>query len=70
MMSKDKMISEIYYRLWRSADFEADFEEDWKAVYKYFKRHDADLLPELAIEIVYEWMTNWDKQTNFNKEAE
>lgn len=69
-MNKNKMISEIYYRLWRSADFEVDFEENWKAVYKYFRRNDADLLPEMVIEMVYEWVASWDKQANFDKEAE
>jgi hypothetical protein len=57
------MLMQLYHKLWTSADFESDFERDWKTAYNRMREHgESDCLPPFIVEMCYEYMVEWEKK--------
>lgn len=63
-MSTELMLMQLYHKLWTSADFESDFERDWKTVCGCMreKGDDPSFIPSMIVEMCYEYMTEWEKK--------
>jgi len=59
MMTYESKVAIILYCLWRSAEYESDFEIAWADVYDKFKQG-AYFLPEPIISMVYQWTEEWE----------
>lgn len=54
-------IRTLYYNLWISADFEADFQRDWFAVYQLLQENRFSAIPESVLEMIKIWFTEYNK---------
>lgn len=63
-MSTEFMLMQLYHKLWTSADFESDFERDWKTTCGWMREHGEkyDYLPSLIVEMCYEYMVEWENK--------
>lgn len=59
-MSTELMLMQLYHKLWTSADFESDFERDWKTACGWLRENKE--LPPYIIEMCYEYMTDWENK--------
>lgn len=63
-MSTEFMLMQLYHKLWTSADFESDFERDWKTACNRMREHGEkfDCLPPFIVEMCYEYMVEWENK--------
>lgn len=54
-------IRTLYYNLWISADFEADFQRDWFAVYQLLQENRFSAIPENVLEMIKIWFVEYNK---------
>lgn len=54
-------IRTLYYNLWISADFEADFQRDWFAVYQLLQENRFSAIPENVLEMIKIWFIEYNK---------
>lgn len=54
-------IRTLYYNLWISADFEADFQRDWFAVYQLLQENRFSEIPENVLEMIKIWFIEYNK---------
>mgnify|MGYP007122124202 CR=1 FL=1 len=54
-------IRTLYYNLWISADFEADFQRDWFAVYQLLQENRFSTIPENVLEMIKIWFVEYNK---------
>ena len=57
----DDFIRTLYYNLWISADFEADFQRDWFAVYQLLQENRFSAIPENVLEMIKIWFVEYNK---------
>lgn len=59
-MKKMEMLMELYKTLWISADFESDFQCDWRTIYNILLNNDAvKKLPEPIVKCCYQYLQEW-----------
>ena len=63
-MSTELMLMQLYHKLWMSADFESDFERDWKTACNKMREcgKDPSCLPPFIVEMCYEYMVEWENK--------
>ena len=61
-MSTEFMLMQLYHKLWTSADFESDFERDWKTACNKMREHGENCLPPFIVEMCYEYMVEWENK--------
>jgi hypothetical protein len=54
-------IRTLYYNLWISADFEADFQRDWFAVYQLLQENRFSAIPENILEMIKIWFAGYEE---------
>lgn len=54
-------IRTLYYNLWISADFEADFQRDWFAVYQLLQENRFNVIPENVLAMIQIWFNEYNK---------
>lgn len=54
-------IRTLYYNLWISADFEADFQRDWFAVYQLLQENRFSAIPENVLAMIQIWFAEYNK---------
>lgn len=59
---RDLYLKSIYWLFWKSADFEADFAENWPTTYKYLKSGDERLILIEVLEGAFHYATEWVDQ--------
>ncbi len=57
----EDFIRTLYYNLWISADFEADFQRDWFAVYQLLQENRFSAIPENILEMVKIWFAGYEE---------
>ena len=57
----DDFIRTLYYNLWISADFEADFQRDWFAVYQLLQENRFNAIPENILKMIEIWFAGYEK---------
>lgn len=57
----EDFIRTLYYNLWISADFEADFQRDWFAVYQLLQENRFSAIPENVLAMIQIWFTEYNK---------
>ena len=57
----DDFIRTLYYNLWISADFEADFQRDWFAVYQLLQENRFSAIPENVLAMIQIWFAEYNK---------
>lgn len=57
----EDFIRTLYYNLWISADFEADFQRDWFAVYQLLQENRFSAIPENVLEMVKIWFAGYEE---------
>lgn len=62
MYNKDEWLKLILWLLWRNAQFEADFQRDWFAVYQIFEENDLYKLDDIVLEMVVEYTKDWIRE--------
>ena len=55
-------IRTLYYNLWISADFEADFQRDWFVVYQLLQENRFSAIPENILEMIKIWFVEYNKE--------
>jgi hypothetical protein len=59
-MRKVEMLMELYKTLWISADFENDFQGDWRTIYNImFDGDTVKRLPEPIVKCCYNYLQEW-----------
>ena len=58
----EEMLMKLYWKLWTSADFENDFQEDWRAVYERLQAGDHYSIPPQVVEMCFQYLTDWEKE--------
>ena len=63
-MSTEFMLMQLYHKLWTSADFESDFERDWKTACGWMREYGEDpfCVPPHIIRMCYEYMVEWENK--------
>jgi hypothetical protein len=56
---RDLYLKSIYWLFWKSADFEADFEEKFPTTYKYLKSGDERLISTCVLEAIFHYALEW-----------
>lgn len=62
MYNRDEWLKLILWLLWRNAQFEADFQRDWFAVYQIFEENDLYRLDDIVLEMVVEYTKDWIRE--------
>ncbi len=62
MYNRDEWLKLILWLLWRNAQFEADFQRDWFAVYQIFEENDLYKLDDIVLEMVVEYTKDWIRE--------
>lgn len=62
MNSREEKLMKLYWKLWTSADFESDFQADWKNVYKDLQCGNHYKLPDFVIDMVFKYLQDWEKE--------
>jgi hypothetical protein len=62
MYNRDEWLKLILWLLWRNAQFEADFQRDWFAVYQIFEENDLYRLDDIVLEMVIEYTKDWIRE--------
>ena len=62
MYNRDEWLKLILWLLWRNAQFEADFQRDWFAVYQIFEENDLYKLDDIVLEMVIEYTKDWIRE--------
>lgn len=57
----DDFIRTLYYNLWISADFEADFQRDWFAVYQLLQENRFNVIPENVLAMIQIWFAGYEE---------
>jgi len=57
----EDFIRTLYYNLWISADFEADFQRDWFAVYQLLQENRFSAIPENVLEMIKIWFAGYEE---------
>lgn len=60
MNTHEEMLMKLYWKLWTSADFESDFQIDWKAVYDVMKIGEHYSLPTVVVEMCFQYLQEWE----------
>lgn len=63
-MSTELMLIQLYHKLWTSADFESDFERDWKTACNRMRECGEKIacVPPFIVEMCYEYMVEWENK--------
>ena len=63
-MSTQFMLMQLYHKLWTSADFESDFERDWKTACEWLRENGKTYpcLPPHIVEMCYDYMVEWENK--------
>ena len=63
-MSTELMLMRLYHKLWMSADFESDFERDWKTACQWMREYGQDpaCVSPVIVEMCYEYMSDWEER--------
>lgn len=62
MNQVEEMLMKLYWKLWVSADFENDFQEEWRAVYERLQAGDHYSIPPQVVEMCFQYLTDWEKE--------
>lgn len=62
MYNRDEWLKLILWLLWRNAQFEADFQRDWFAVYQIFEENDLYRIDDIVLEMVVEYTKDWIRE--------
>ena len=62
MYNRDEWLKLILWLLWRNAQFEADFQRDWFAVYQIFEENDLYRLDDIVLKMVVEYTKDWIRE--------
>jgi len=57
----EDFIRTLYYNLWISADFEADFQRDWFAVYQLLQENRFNVIPENVLKMIEIWFAGYEE---------
>jgi len=58
----EKMLIKLYWKLWTSAEFESDFQSDWKVFYKELQDGEYHDWNPLVIEMAYKYLQDWERE--------
>ena len=61
MMTYEEMLMRLYWKLWTSAEFESDFQADWKALYTELQKgnHYQDTT---VLKIAFQYLQDWERE--------
>lgn len=57
-------LKSIYWMLWKSADFEADFTEAWPSTYEDLKAGKESEIPTCVLEVAFHYALAWTQLMN------
>lgn len=60
MVGRELMLRMLYKKMWLSADFECDFQRDWKVVYEALKSGKEDTISDSIIACCYQYLYDWE----------
>jgi hypothetical protein len=62
MSNVEEMLMKLYWKMWTSADFESDFQSDWRAVYERMQLGDHYNIPSVVVEMCFQYLVEWEKE--------
>lgn len=62
MSQVEEKLMKLYWKLWTSANFENDFQKDWRAVYERLQAGDHYSIPPQVVEMCFQYLIDWGKE--------
>ena len=59
---RDIILKTLYWGMWKSADFEADFRNDWFAVYQLLMEGNEEQVPNNVLAMIRLWILEDDEE--------
>lgn len=65
MERKHEILMKLYWKMWTSADFACDFQEDWFAVYQLMEEGHHYSIPDEVLEMCFQYLQHWERKNVF-----
>ena len=64
MPTYEEALMKIYWKLWTSADFESDFQRDWKELYNILHEgnHYRFIMQDIIIKMAFQYLQDWENK--------